>query len=253
MGAIFALTAAGCLQIDSTLDVEADGSGKWRIQYAMPSHIIRQMNSARSLGAELAAAGGAVTNRPVDPLEIPLIFEEAAIKARFAPLAARGIRLTKLQVRERGGWQRVDMAVSFSRLEALLNEPFFSGCSFTCSRIGETTCKWVAEPPRFGGNLPDFTDPGVLKKVVPFLNGMRIVWRIGVPGDIRNSNSYMSDLRRATWEWDFDKDSRVIERLDREKMIVVFDGRGVRIRDFDKPANVKPLAEFKPVDRAKAK
>ena len=234
--AVGTMLAAGCLQIESTLDIEADGGGKWRLQYAMPTHIIRQMNAARDLAAELAAAGGAATNRAVQPQNIPMIFDEAEIKARFAPLAAQEVRLSKLQVREHGGWQHVDLTVRFTRLESLLNAPFFSLCAFSFSRAGDNTCKLVAEPPRLGGELPDLSDAEVLKRIIPFLNGTRIVCRIGVPGDIRNSNSYLSDIRRATWEWDFDKDSRVIERLDREKMIVVFDGNGVRLRDFEKPA-----------------
>jgi hypothetical protein len=40
----------------------------------------------------------------------------------------------------------------------------------------------------------------------------------------------------ASWEWDFDKDPKAMERLQQEKMIVVFDLSSARLRDFEKPA-----------------
>lgn len=240
LSAALLLSCAGCLQIDSTLELEANGAGKWKLLYSMPTHIFRQMQAARELAADLAKAGGDTQYRP-QPLDIPCIFDEAEIKKRFEPLRSQGVRLVKLQVGERGGWQRVDMTVRFDNLADLLRQPFFSACAFSMTRLADRNWKFTAAPPRLSvdGAMPDYSDEETRRKTVAFLNGMRIVVRIDFPGTIKNSNSYMSDLRRATWEWDFDKDSRILERLDRETMAAVIDGRGVRFSEFDKPAEVR--------------
>lgn len=235
------LSVAGCIQIDSALELEANGGGKWKLLYAMPTHMIRQMHGARELAAELAKAGGKTSYTP-KPLDIPCLFTAEEIKKRFEPLRGQGVRLVKLQVGERGGWQRVEMLVRFDNLADLLRQPFFSMCAFTMSRLPEGRWKFVAAPPKFSvdGVLPSYEDEETRRKVVQFYNGMRIVVRVDFPGDIRNSNSFMSDMRRATWEWDFDKDPRILERLDREKMVAIFEARGVRLTEFDKPAESEP-------------
>jgi hypothetical protein len=122
-------------------------------------------------------------------------------------------------------------------LETLLNQPFFDMCGFVLSGAGTGSYKLVVSLPEMGlpSELPNVDDPQVSERVSPFLNGLRVTARIGIPSEIRNSNSVSSDSRRATWEWDFDKDSRVLNRLAQEKLILVFDGAGVRLRDFSKP------------------
>jgi len=233
------LLVTGCVKIDSTMDVAADGSGTWRVVYAMPVHMIRQIETTRDMVKELDRSGQGVkrslSNRTAD---LPYLFDESAVRERFKALDSQGIMLTKLQTRSQGGWRYVDFTVKFTRLETLINQPFFDPCGFSVSGAGTATCKLVVSLPDMGppGDLPNLDDATVSARVTPFMNGLRVTARIGVPGEIRNSNSSSSDGKRAVWEWDFDNDARVLARLAQEKIVMVFDGTGVRLRDFTKTA-----------------
>jgi hypothetical protein len=233
------LLAAGCLKINTTVALKADGSGTWQVVYAMPSHMIRQVQMARDLAVELEKAGSLTpTNPPVKPLDLPMIFDEPTIRARFEPLAREGLTLTKLQTRSRSGWQYVEMTVKFDRFENLVRQSFFNDCGISLKQTGEDTFKLVVSlpPAGGGGEPPNLEDPAINASLTPFLNGMVVAVTLEVPGEIRNSNSAVSDVRRASWEWDFEKDSKAVDRLFKDKMILLFDSAGARIKDFEKPA-----------------
>lgn len=230
--------AVGCIKINSTLAISSDGSGVWRLVYAMPAHMIRQTQMVRDLADELAKAGSpTATNRPAGKLDIPFLFDEAAIRARFAPLERDGLTITKLQSRSRGDWQYIDMNVKFNRLETLMKQDFLRECGLSFKRLGEDTFKLVVTLPHgdASADIPNLTDPVVSESLTPFLKGLVVISAIEVPGEIRNSNSSMSDARRATWEWDFEKDPRAVERLLQDKMVLVFESSTAQIKDFEKP------------------
>ncbi len=233
------LLLTGCIKIDSTLDVASDGSGTWRLVYGIPLHMIRQMEMSRNVSLDLEKAarpqGGSLVDRAQD---IPYLFDEDRIRQRFKALEVQGIELSKIQTRSSGGWRNVDLSIKFTRLETLLRQPFLDSLGVSLSGAGTSSCKLVISLPGMGKTemLPDPEDTAVSQKVSPFLNGLRVVSRIGFPGDIRNSTSFASDGRRATWEWDYDKDARALLRLSRDKMIVIFDSSGTSLRDFSKPA-----------------
>ncbi len=232
------LLAAGCIKINTTVSITADGSGTWKVVYAMPTHMIRQVQMARELTAELdKASATTVTNVSVKPLDIPMLFDEAAIRARFASLERDGLKLTKLQTRSRSGWQYVDLVVKFNRLEDLVRQRFFDDCGISFKQIGSNNSKIVISlPAGDAGERVDLTDPAVNKSLTPFMKGMVIVVNLEVPGDVRNSNSFVSDSKFASWQWDFEKDPKAVELLFRDKMVLVFDSSRSRIKDFDKPA-----------------
>jgi hypothetical protein len=233
------LLAEGCIKINSMVTVAADGSGVWHLVYAMPTHMIRQAQLVRELSAELEKAGSAaVTNAPAEPVDIPFLFDEAAVRARFAPLEREGLVLSKLQIRSRGDWQYVDLTLKFDSFETLAKQAFLRDCGVSLKRLGDDTFKIVVTLPHgdVETEMPNLADPVVSESLTPFLKGLVVISAIEVPGEIRNSNSAMSDARRATWEWDFEKDSRAVERLLQDKMILVFDSVTLRFREFDKPA-----------------
>jgi hypothetical protein len=232
-----ALAATGCVRIDSTLDLNADGSGKWRLIYSMPPHMIKQAETAAVLAAELRRAGGD-TNAVPEPLDLPMLFDEVVIRNRFVPLAEQGIILNRIEVKPRGGWPSVDLKVQFASLEALLKLPFFADCGASFRREADGTARLTLVAPQMGvtEKVPDLTSTDVSMSVAPFLRGMSVVSRIGLPADIRNTNAGLNDGRRATWEWDFDRDTAAMSRLNQAKMIIIFDSAGMRMQPFEKPA-----------------
>lgn len=236
--ACLAFTGMGCIKIDSSLIIARDGSGSCRTMYAMPTFLIKQLDVTRQLTRSLILAEGKSTNAPLPALDVPMIFDETILSNKFMRMDADGIKLENLRARDQGGWRYVDFTLKFTRLDALLKQSFFKDCGFVFTHAADDTCKFVATLPPLGvsSEIPSLANSETLAKLTPFLNGMRVVVRIDFPGDIRNSTSTMSDSRRGTWEWDFDKDIHVLDRLTQEKIIAVFDGSLVRMKSFEKPA-----------------
>lgn len=230
--------ATGCIKIDASLSLNRDGSGSLRTIYGMPTFLIKQMELTRQWTRSLDFAGGQSTNMPLPALDIPMIFDEAVLNSRFRQMTADGVNLESLRTRDQGGWRYVDFNLKFSRFDGLVKQSIFKECGVVLARAEDDTCKLLVSLPPVGvsPNLSAQTSPGASANLTPYMNGLRVVVRIDLPGEIRNSSSTMSDNRRATWEWDFDKDAAAIERLASDRIIVVFDGRQVRFRDFEKPA-----------------
>lgn len=230
-------SGVGCVKIDATVNLERDGSGTLRAIYGMPSHMIRQAESTRQLVRSLDLAAG-VTNPVLRDLDIPYLQDETLLKAKFAAMARDGLQLESLKTREQGGWEYVDLVVKFNSLQSLFKQSFLSEFGVGLKHLDERSCKLTVTLPQ-GGISRETTSVVLLEslnKVTSFFNGFRVVVRVVLPGEIRNSNSLVSDVRRATWEWDFDKDAQVLARLAQDKIIVVFDAADVRIKDFEKPA-----------------
>lgn len=230
--------STGCLKIDATLTINRTGGGTLRAMYGMPAFLVRQLEVTRQWTHALDLAVGRTNSAPLPELDIPMVFDEAALKTRFRKMETEGVTVDSYRCREQGAWQYVDMTLKFERLETLLKQPCFRECAISLKALGQEGLKLSLTPPGSGSDLPaaSLSSPEAITKLTPFVNGLRIVVRIDVPGEIRNTTALISDSRRATWEWDFEKDSHVIERLAQDKMILVFDGTGARLREFDKPA-----------------
>lgn len=243
MGVLLSL-GSGCVKIDATITMERDGSGSLRTICGMSTHVIKQAELAREMARSLDLAAG-ITNSVLPDVDIPYLYDEAALRAKFGVMARDGITLESLKLREQGGWNYVDFNLKFKNMESLFRQPLFRNCGVVYKRLDERTGKLTITPPPVGAS-PDTAGLTVqenLNKLTPFLNGFRVVVRVSVPGEIRNTNSQISDSHRATWEWDFDKDSQALARLNRERMILIFDAADVRGKDFDKPADPVLLNE----------
>jgi len=234
------LLGSGCIKIDATVTLAPDGSGTMKAMYGMPTFLIKQAETVRQTTRSLLQAEGRGTNVVLPRVDIPMVFDEDALKARFSRMKSDGLQVTEYRTKEMGGWRYVDFTVKFSSLESLARQSFFKDCGFKLGRVEGGAYRVDITLPKIGGEggTPDFADPDRMALLTPFLNGMRVVVRLDVPGLIRQSSSSRSDSRRATWEWDFDKDGRVLERLVRDTISVEFDGDAARLREFDKRPGV---------------
>lgn len=232
------LWGAGCIKLDATLTLNRAGGGTLRAMYGMPAFLVRQLEVTRQWTHSLEVAEGHTNSLSQAELDIPMVYDEAVLKTRFKRMESDGLVLDALRTRDQGGWKYVDFTVKFDRLESLLRQSWFRDCGASLKHTDDENCKLTIVPPGLGsgGALAALSSPDAMAKLTPFLNGLRVVVRVDLPGEVRNSTSTMSDVRRATWEWDFDKDAHVMDRLAQEKIIVVFDGAQARLRDFDKPA-----------------
>lgn len=231
------LSVTGCIKIDATLTLNSEGGGSLRATYGMPSFLVRQLEVTRQWTQQLDLAAGKTNAAPPPALDIPMIYDETVLKGRFKRMEADGITVDALQIKEQGGWNYVEFTLKFSRLEALMKQSMFRECGVLFKRQDDDCRLSISLPPTgFSSSPGGLSSPDTITKITPFLNGMRVKVRLDLPGDIRNSTSTMSDVRRATWEWDFDKDARVVDSLSQDKIVVVFNGSRVRIGDFEKRA-----------------
>jgi hypothetical protein len=206
----------------------------------MPSHVIKQAELARKLARSLDLAKG-LSNSVLPDLDLPYIYSEPILKAKFAAMEKDGIILDSLKTREQGGWNYVDFTLKFTSLEALFKQSFFDDCGVALKHLDEKSCKLSISLPQVGASpsrVGQVTQEN-LNKLTPFYNGLRVVTRLGVPGEIRNSNSRVSDRNLAIWEWDFDKDTMAMARLAQDKIVIIFDASDLRMKDFDKPRSVQ--------------
>lgn len=234
----FLFVGFGCVKIDTTLSLDRDGSGSMRAIYGMPTYIIKQAELMRQLSASLDVAAGK-TNVISPALDIPFLYDEAILKAKFEGMAKDGIKLEAINLHEQGGWNYVDFTLKFKTLESLFKQSLFNDIGVSLKHLDDASCKLTINLPHVGNaaEIASVVSQENINKLTPFLNGLRVASHLTLPGDLRNSNSQISSGRHATWEWDFDKDSQALARLARDKMIVVFDVAEVRIKDFEKPAS----------------
>ncbi|MEI8351805.1 MAG: hypothetical protein WCG36_05775, partial [bacterium] len=130
----------------------------------------------------------------------------------------------------------MEMTVEFSQLETLVRQRFFEDCGISFRQTAPNVYKLVVSlPAGDDGERPDFSDPGVDAELAPFMKGLVVMVDVALPGTVRNSNSTLSDARHASWQWDSEKDTKAVEQLLKDKMIVVFESADVQIKDFDKP------------------
>ncbi len=230
------LAAAGCLQLDAHLALKPDGGGELRLAYAMPEHAIRQMEWVRQTAVELRRNAGETGALP--PLEMPCLFDEAAIRARFRGWTGRGVRLRSVAVSRRQEWMQVEAAVEFDSLETLAQLPMLGDCAVAVSQEQNQSYRLAVCAPKMSGRpgLPDFADPETQQMLKSMLNGCKITVRIEPPTEILKSNAPRSDGRAVIWEYDVDRSPAVLAALDGALFEVFFRGLGADIPVFDKKA-----------------
>ena len=138
--ALAGVMAGGCVKIDATLRLERNGSGSLRTIYAMPAFLVKQLEVTRQWARSLDLAAGKPTNAAPAQVEIPMIFDEAALKPYFAAMAADGVTLEALKTRDQGGWKYVDFTVKFTRFDGLVKQPCFRDCGVAFKTVGDSSC-----------------------------------------------------------------------------------------------------------------
>jgi hypothetical protein len=230
--------AGGCLQIDLALDLQPDGAGTMRLVYAMKRQAIAQVGAMQTLARQLDSAGG--KTGVVEELDIPVLFDEAAIRQKFKAAAANGIKLEAIELRSRNEWQFVDLKVGFKSLDQLAGMSFFRDCAMQLKKE-PGAYRLTLQGPNLGegGPFPNMSDPATLRNLTPLLAGLDILIRVNTPTDVRQTNSGTSDSRRATWSFNFDKEPRILEMFAdsaKSRMIVSFSDEAVFLKEFEKKA-----------------
>lgn len=227
--------AGGCLRLDGALNLNAEGGGTLLISYSMPEERLAQLLAAKDLAGRLAAAGG--MEMPADPsLLLANAFDADVVRAHLKAHLGKELALRDLRIGTHSGWRQADILLQFTRLGAVAEIPVVGEWGLMLRRGPKGVYTLAMQTPDLSGEgvLPDVSDPQIARQVQAILNGFRVTLRTEVPGDIAQSNATRCDLRRATWEFDYDKDPNCIRRLNHSILRVDFDGAGLTLPEFNK-------------------
>lgn len=227
---------AGCLKLEPTLTLNADGSGLLHLRYEMSATAVRQLNLAGGIVRRLDIASG--RTEPAAAVTTFLPLDERQIGDMFAPFEERGVRLINLHVEKRREWHVVALEVRFANLADLMQLPIFSSCgrSLTRTRAGSYQLAFKAPATTPGVTPPDLGDKAGLQQLQPLLGGLKVAVTINVPADILETDAPRKTRRMAAWEFDFDRNPAALDALNRKTFNVVFTSAGAALPEFSFPA-----------------
>lgn len=221
LGAMLAL--AGCIKVDQTLTLNADGSGTLAMRYGMPEQAIAQLQAIQ----QMAAQGG-------EGLEVqqeaPFDFEPEQVRADFEASKPEGVELTALSSEVVDGWKYIDLTLAFDDIGALKRTEMFEKSNLSIEPTPDGNYRITQ---RGGGDteLPggEAADAQLMQQMAAMLAGFRIAQTVVVPGDIIETNAPQVDGRRASWVFDIAQDPNVIQTIADTNLELVFDGDGVAL------------------------
>ena len=232
--------AGGCVQIESSLSIEPNGSGRLHYVYGMSDQMLAQLDGMRSLARQLDDAqgkpSGVATNQD---LATPSPFEESAVRKALKAYESYGIALESLKFTRRNDWKFVDVVVSFKNVAALSRAPFLGDTVFELTQPAEGACR-LTQKYLNGAEPLDITDPEIQKNVMPILAGLKVTVAVTTPGRILESNAQKRAEQTVMWEVDIDRNPEVIRNYQRDGLYVAFEAKGLKIDAGAKDGGAAP-------------
>lgn len=230
---------SGCFRTDSVLTLRSDGSGTLRLTYAMTESAYHQLAQGRTIALRLQQAGHAATNvmATTPPAPDPMSFCSEEIHALLAPCTNSGLVLRKLNVLTQRDWRTVQMEIAFRRLEDLARLPIFSSIAMSLRRNRAGNYLFTLEPLqlRRHGALPDVND-ATREDLTLLLAGLSIIFEVTTPGAILDATTEDRRSHTARWAFLFDQDPQVLAKIDHKPLTILFQGSGLNLPEFNKPA-----------------
>jgi hypothetical protein len=216
------LMLGGCVKLDQTLTLNADGSGTLAMRYGMSEQTIAQMRAME----QMAAQGGEGLSVKQ---ENPLRFDPDQLRAELDKHRSAGVEVRALSSEVVDGWQYIDLEVAFVDIRALKRTELFKDSGLAIAPVGQGNYR-VTQPG--GGTAAPAGDAAaqqLFRQMPAMLAGLRIVQTIVAPGNIIETNAQRVDGRRASWVFDIAEDPGVLDRLAQTRMELTFDGDGVTL------------------------
>ena len=228
LGAVlFGVWSAGCVKVEQTLTLKADGSGVLAIRYGMAEADLAQVESmARSQLAEEGLPAESVVN--------PFEFDEAEVRKDFEAYRELGVTLEQMRTEVVDGWKYLNMRMAFTTLAGLGQTEFLSDRQITLKKVGEGRYELVQGAPPGAEAAEMEVAPELMAEM---MKGFRAELRVEVPGDIVETNADEQEPRRAAWVFDVDRDAKALQRAQRLAMRVVFEAPGLALPDYVNPAS----------------
>lgn len=226
------LVSAGCVSIEQTLTLNADGSGEAELEYEISESTKEKFTAVLDLADELAIATGKDPMAPGPRRDLfPYLAGEGELQRMFTGYKDLGIRVQTLTVRRVGTADKVLLHFSFPDLRALSKTAFFANQSFSLDRTRDGDYEFKLSLGRKSvAAMPDLADPEVQDILRPMLAGFRVVSTVKTPGRIIYTTSRRATARMAIWSFDFAQDINALANLQRRVMRLTFAGSGMNLR-----------------------
>lgn len=219
--------SAGCVKVEQTLTLKADGSGVLAIRYGMAEADLAQVESlARS---QLAAEG-----LPADAVVNPFEFDEAEVRKDFEAYRELGVTLEQMRTEVVDGWKFLNMRMAFTTLAGLGQTEFLSDRQITLKKVGEGRYELVQGAPPGSEAAEMEVAPELMAEM---MKGFRAELRVEVPGHIVETNADEQKSRQAVWIFDVDRDAKALQRAQRLAMRVMFEAPGLVLPDYVSPGS----------------
>jgi hypothetical protein len=228
------LLASGCLKLEQTLSLQADGSATLRVEYEIPEQTCVQVAALLKLADELAEAQGrppAAAGADYLPLVLGPVQEQ--LREYLRKTLPDDARVETCLVESGEGLRRVTVVVNAADLAALDRVPAFRDYGFKLSRLNSGNYR-LARGPVTDPNAPapaadDLSDPETVRLLTPVLGGFKATLSVETPSPILEANSNRRSLRRVDWEFDFNRNPADFRAFHTERLSVVFDGAGLSL------------------------
>lgn len=219
--------SAGCVKVEQTLTLKADGSGVLAIRYGMAEADLVQVESlARSQLAEEGLPAESVVN--------PFEFDEAEVRKDFEAYRELGVTLEQVRTEVVDGWKYLSMRMAFTSLAGLGQTEFLSDRQITLKKVGEGRYELVQGAPPGAEAAEMEVAPELMADM---MKGFRAELRVEVPGDIVETNADEQKPRQAVWVFDVDRDAKALQRAQRLAMRVIFEAPGLTMPDYVSPGS----------------
>ncbi len=214
----------GCVRVEQTLTLDADGGGALSVQYGMPLEAVAELEAR--MKAEAGSDEGADDGTGAAAPSL-FSFDEEQVRADFRELEPQGIALQEIRSWESDGFKHLRILLRFRSLEALAQTEFLSDRQISLRRVSDTDYEFrQAAPP---------ADPalaGAEELMGGMLAGFRAELSVEVPGPIVNANADTNGERRATWVFDLEHDPRALSRAQHMDLRIIFNGAGLSLAEF---------------------
>jgi hypothetical protein len=231
-----ALLASGCLKLEETFTIRADGSATLDLVYDISEQAVSQMKALLKVKAQMAALTGDEPVAQDDRLELFLNPAEDQIRRRLKPYEKLGITVDRLRVETRDNWRHVQLKATCKNLTDLAKADFFADCGFSLSRDKDGNYTLVRDPESQNETPAGLPDPETLKLMTPILDGFSTTFKIATPGKIIRTNAHSKSAYAVSWEFNFNKDPSAINKLQDQQFKVVFEGKTLEGKSYSLPA-----------------
>lgn len=208
--------------MEQTLVIRPDGSGALHARYRVAE------STLKAFSPQLPSGQGR--------LEPSVDVDPETLRRDFAEYEEHGVRVVDADSRVEGGIREVNLSLSFQDLAGLSRTPFFARAEISLRRAadGRVTFRQSRRPSAPGEPSPlDLSDPHADAALQAWLEGLRAVLKVVVPGPILDTNATESDRHEARWVFDLNQDPDAARRLDQALLLIEFDGRDLKsLPDF---------------------